>query len=48
MLYQRVTPRRAKSSRNIVVYGLQSAKEEARKKRFDKFMAMLEGNIKPK
>jgi uncharacterized protein YdeI (YjbR/CyaY-like superfamily) len=39
----------SKSSRNIIVYGLQSAKkEETRKKRFDKFLAMLEDNIKPK
>lgn len=39
----------SKSSRNIIVHGLQSAKkEETRKKRFDKFLAMLEANIKPK
>jgi len=39
----------SKSSRNIIVHGLQSAKkEETRKKRFDKFIAMLEANIKPK
>jgi len=39
----------SKSSRNIIVHGLQSAKkEETRKKRFDKFLAMLEDNIKPK
>ncbi|MEH6449431.1 MAG: YdeI/OmpD-associated family protein [Oleispira sp.] len=39
----------SKSSRNIIVHGLQSAKkEETRKKRFDKFLAMLDDNIKPK
>jgi uncharacterized protein YdeI (YjbR/CyaY-like superfamily) len=39
----------SKSSRNIIAYGLTSAKkEETRKKRFDKFLAMLEANIKPK
>lgn len=39
----------SKSSRNIIAYGLESAKkEETRKKRFDKFLAMLEDNIKPK
>jgi uncharacterized protein YdeI (YjbR/CyaY-like superfamily) len=39
----------SKSSRNIIAYGLTSAKkEETRKKRLDKFLAMLEANIKPK
>ena len=39
----------SKSSRNIIAYGLTSAKkEETRKKRFDKFLAMLEDNIRPK
>lgn len=39
----------SKSSRNIIAYGLKSAKkEETRKKRFDKFLAMLEDNVRPK
>ncbi|MFT4764327.1 MAG: hypothetical protein ACI9OH_001421 [Oleispira sp.] len=39
----------SKSSRNIIAYGLTSAKkEETRKKRFDKFLAMLEDNVRPK
>ena len=39
----------SKSGRNIIAYGLTSAKKaETRKKRFDKFLAMLEDNIKPK
>ena len=39
----------SKSSRNIIAYGLISAKrEETRKKRFDKFLAMLEDNVRPK
>ena len=39
----------SKSSRNMIAYGLTSAKkEETRKKRFDKFLAMLEDNIRPK
>jgi uncharacterized protein YdeI (YjbR/CyaY-like superfamily) len=39
----------SKSSRNIIAHGLNSAKkEETRKKRFDKFLAMLEDNVRPK
>ena len=39
----------SKSSRNIIAYGLTSAKrEDTRKKRFDKFLAMLEDNVRPK
>tara|TARA_B100001063_G_C16697128_1_gene520457 strand:+ start:562 stop:1152 length:591 start_codon:yes stop_codon:yes gene_type:complete len=39
----------SKSSRNIIAYGLKSAKkEETRKKRFDKFLVMLEEHVKPK
>jgi uncharacterized protein YdeI (YjbR/CyaY-like superfamily) len=39
----------SKSSRNIIAYGLTSAKkEETHKKRFDKFLAMLEDNVRPK
>lgn len=39
----------SKSSRNIIAYGLTSAKKaETRQKRFDKFLAMLEANIRPK
>lgn len=39
----------SKSSRNIIAYGLTNAKkEETRKKRFDKFLAMLEDNVRPK
>jgi uncharacterized protein YdeI (YjbR/CyaY-like superfamily) len=39
----------SKSSRNIIAYGLTSAKkEETRKKRFDKFLTMLEDNVRPK
>ena len=39
----------SKSSRNIIAYELKSAKkEETRKKRLDKFLAMLEDNIRPK
>lgn len=39
----------SKSSRNIIAYGLTSAKrEDTRKKRFDKFLVMLEDNVRPK
>lgn len=39
----------SKSSRNIIAYELTSAKKAGiRKKRFDKFLAMLEDNVRPK